>query len=123
MIRAAARFVVVGVCAVLCHYMIALLLNKGGGVGYQISNATGFLAGFLFSYTAHAWFTYGSRPNKKNFIQYACLGGINLSISSFGVHVLRNVFLFEWIMLLVVITLPIINFFIGRHIFVAKDSL
>lgn len=122
-IGAVVRFVVVGAGAVLLHYVIALLLNKMGEIGYQESNAIGFFAGFFFSYVAHAWFTYGSRPNKRNFIQYACLGGVNLFISAFGIHLLKDLFLFEWIMLVVVVVLPIINFFMGRLIFVARDRV
>lgn len=120
MIKSAFKFIAVGIIAVLCHYGVALALYKFFGVNHQLSNAIGFGSGFIFSYSAHAFYTYSSKPDYKNFIQYICLGAFNLCISSYGVHIMKDVLPFELSMLFIVTVIPAFNFFAGLIIFQKK---
>ncbi|WP_096084715.1 GtrA family protein [Agaribacterium haliotis] len=114
MLLNAIKFVIVGVLAACAHFFVALLSEHLLEGRVQIANTLGFVCGFIVSYVGHALFTFKSSITLKNLMQYASLGTLNWLISAVGIEWLTHIMPFTWAMLLVVISLPIINFFISR---------
>lgn len=87
------RFVIVGTCAAAIHYGIYFILQKIG-INLNVSYTIGYLIAFCANFIATNKFTFGTKPNWKNFLGFAGSHGVNYVLHIvlfnfllwFGVH-------------------------------------
>lgn len=115
-------FLVVGVSAVMVHYLLALVLVEHLTLSGQLANLAGFWCGFAVSYFGQSLLTFKARPNWMNLLQYLLLAGFNYCASAAILYVLVDVLAVNYrlSMLVVVSALPLLSFIVSKKFIFAS---
>jgi putative flippase GtrA len=89
-------FLVVGTCSVLVDFFSYRGLIVFKALSIDIAKATGFLAGTLFAYFAHRFWTFGQKPHTSGSawrfsVLYASSLCVNVLINAFSLRLLADV--------------------------------
>lgn len=93
--RELAIFLVVGTCSVLVDFVSYRGLIVFKAISVDIAKATGFLAGTLFAYFAHRFWTFGQKPHTSGSawrfsVLYASSLGVNVLINALTLKLLLD---------------------------------
>ena len=124
--RELAIFLVVGTCSVLVDFGSYRGLIVFKAISVDIAKATGFLAGTLFAYFAHRFWTFGQKPHTSGSawrfsVLYASSLGVNVLINAFTLRLLADAAAAVHLAFLIAAGLSACLNFVGMNFLVFKS--
>ena len=123
--RELAIFLVVGTCSVLIDFVSYRGLTFFKAVSVDIAKAIGFLAGTLFAYFAHRFWTFGQKPHTwgsawRFSVLYASSLVVNVMVNAFTLKLLADAAAAVQLAFLIAVGLSACLNFVGMKLVVFK---